>query len=66
MIISHLSPFNLLLVSHFLSMGQSFQEWTKRNLWKTAFKKLEGCLQADHITLNFLKAVLHKFHWVHP
>ena len=21
-------------------MGQSIQEWTKRNLWKTAFKKL--------------------------
>ena len=22
-------------------MGQSIQEWTKENLWKTAFKKLE-------------------------
>ena len=23
------------------SMGQSIQEWTKQNLWKTAFKKFE-------------------------
>ena len=23
-------------------MGQSIQEWTKRNLWKKAFKKFEG------------------------
>ena len=23
-------------------MGQSIQEWTKLNLWKTAFKKFEG------------------------
>ena len=23
-------------------MGQSTQEWTKKNLWKTAFKKFEG------------------------
>ena len=22
-------------------MGQSIQEWTKQNLWKTAFKKFE-------------------------
>ena len=22
-------------------MGQSIQEWTKQNLWKTAFKKIE-------------------------
>ena len=25
-------------------MGQSIQEWIKGNLWKTAFKKIEGCL----------------------
>ena len=24
-----------------LQLGQSIQEWTKRNLWKTAFKKFE-------------------------
>ena len=23
-------------------MGQAIQEWTKQNLWKTAFKKFEG------------------------
>ena len=23
-------------------MEQSIQEWTKQNLWKTAFKKFEG------------------------
>ena len=32
------------------NMGQGIQEWTKQNLWKTAFKKFEviwsakGCL----------------------
>ena len=36
-------------------MGQSIQEWTKWNLWKSA----------DHITSNLLKAVFHKFHLVH-
>ena len=43
-------------------MGESIQEWTKSNLWKTAFKKIA---QTDHITLNFLKAVFHKFQLVH-
>ena len=23
-------------------MGQNIQEWTRQNLWKTAFKKFEG------------------------
>ena len=27
-------------------MGQSIQEWTKQNLWKTAFKKSEGLCSA--------------------
>ena len=27
-------------------MGQSIQEWTKQNLWKTAFKKFEGVWSA--------------------
>ena len=27
-----------------LYMGQSIQEWTKLNFWKTAFKKFKGCL----------------------
>ena len=26
-------------------MGQSIQEWTRENLWKTAFKKFEGVRQ---------------------
>ena len=26
----------------YLQMGQSTQEWTKYNLWKTTFKKFEG------------------------
>ena len=25
-----------------INMGQSIQEWTKSNLWKTAFRKFEG------------------------
>ena len=25
-------------------MGQSIQEWTKQNLWNTAFKFFKGCL----------------------
>ena len=37
-------------------MRQSIEEWTKWNLWKTAFA------YTDHITSNFLKAVFHKFH----
>ena len=24
------------------NVGQGIQEWTKKNLWKTAFKKFEG------------------------
>ena len=27
-------------------MGKSIQEWTKQNLWKTAFKKFEGVWSA--------------------
>ena len=29
-----------------LQMGQSIQEWTKQNLWKTAFKMFEGIWSA--------------------
>ena len=48
-------------------MGQSTEEWTKCNFWRTAFKKFEVMLSAqeDYITSNFLKAVFHKFHSVH-
>ena len=41
-------------------LSPSFQEWTKQNLWKTAFEKFE-----EHIPSNFLKAVFHKFYLVH-
>ena len=49
------------------NLGQSIQEWIKRSLWKTAFKKFEvmWCAKADYITSNFLKAVFNKFHLVH-
>ena len=40
-------------------MGQDIREWTKKNLWKTAFKKFVS----GHITSNILKAVFHKFVW---
>ena len=47
-------------------MGQRIQ-WTKQNLWKTAFKKFERIWSAwaDNILSNFLKAVFHKFYLVH-
>ena len=43
--------------------GPSILEWTKKNLWKTVFKKFEviWSAQANHITSDFLKAVFHKF-----
>ena len=44
------------------SMGQGIQEWTKQNLWKTAFKKFEG-ISSDHINSNFLKAIFRKFYF---
>ena len=28
-------------------MGQGIQEWTKSNLWKTAFKKIEAIWSAQ-------------------
>ena len=47
-------------------MGRSIQEWTKKALWKTAFKWFEviWSAEADHITLNFVKAVFHKFYFI--
>ena len=46
---------------------RSIQEWTKLNLWKTAFIKFEGTWSAwaDHTPSNFLKTVFHKFYLVH-
>ena len=43
------------------------QEWTKQNLWKTAFKKFEliWSAWAEHITSKFLKAVFHIFLLIH-
>ena len=48
-------------------MGQIFQEWTKQNLRKTGFKKLEGYgLLKQTISLQiFLNTVFHKFYLVH-
>ena len=40
----------------FVYLGQGVQEWTKQNLWKTAFKKFEVIC-----TSNFLKAVFPNF-----
>ena len=37
-------------------MGQSIQEWTNQNLWKTAFKNFEA-------PSDFLKAVCHEFYF---
>ena len=51
----------------FEDIGPSIQEWTKWNLWKTAFKdlKLYGLLKQTIITKHFLKAVFHKFNLIH-
>ena len=47
-------------------MKQSTQERTKENFWNTDFKKSEviWSVRTDHITSNFLKAVLHKIYLV--
>ena len=29
-----------------INLGQSIQEWTEQNFWKTAFKKIEGLWSA--------------------
>ena len=42
---------------HSWHLGQSIQEWTKSNLWKTAFEKSERICPS-----NFLKAVFLKFY----
>ena len=49
-----------------LHLGQGIHEWTKQNLWKTAFKIFEVIWSAlaDLITSNFLKGVFHKFYLV--
>ena len=47
-----------------LNMGQNIQEETKLNSWKTAFKKFE-VIGSAYVTSNLLKAVFHKFHFVH-
>ena len=53
---------------HYHYMKQSIQEWTKVNLWKTAFKKFggisfklfKGCLQQILFSL-FLNTLSHIF-----
>ena len=45
-------------------LGQSIQEWTKLNLWKTAFKKFE-VIQADvpfKEIIEIIEYTLHKIH----
>ena len=39
---------------------ESIEKRTKKNLWKTAFKKFE--VKQNHFTSNFLKAVFHNFY----
>ena len=48
--------------AHGYQMILSIQEWTQENLWKTAFKKLEGIwlLKADH-TINSTWSILEYF-----
>ena len=45
-------------------LGQSIQEWTKLNLWKTAFKKFE-VIQCDvpfKEIIEIIEYTLHKIH----
>ena len=42
-------------------MGQSIQEWTKSNLWKTAFKKFEGVRSTLRKSANFTWLILEYF-----
>ena len=46
-------------------MKHSIKEWTKQNLWNTAFKKfgLIWSVLTDHSTPNFLKAVFLKLYF---
>ena len=48
-------------------LRQSIQEWTKKKLWKTAFKKFQLLRSAWVWPYHFLflKAVFHKFYLVH-
>ena len=48
-------------------LRQRIQEWTKKKLWKTAFKKFQVLRSAwvRPYRLTFLKAVFHKFYLVH-
>ena len=48
----------------FMYLGQSIQEWTKLNLWKTAFKKFE-VIQSDvpfKEIIEIIEYTLHKIH----
>ena len=40
-------------------MGQSIQEWTKQNLWKTAFKKFYLLLLISLLTFFFIGIIQH-------
>ena len=72
MICSQKNLNSLFLRSKEAYLGQSIQEWTKENLWQTAFKKFEGVWsawyglpKAEHTPSNFVKAVFHKFYLDH-
>ena len=39
-------------------MGQSIQEWTKQNLWKTAFKNLKEYALGRPYTFKFFEGCL--------
>ena len=52
--ISKMSFFDMLL----LYMMQSIQEWTRQNLWKTAFKKFEGVWNPTNASVTFILKVI--------
>ena len=57
-----LNPFNSSVKFH---VGQSIQEWTKLNLWKTTFKRAEVIWSAytNHITSIFQRLSATNFTW---
>ena len=47
-------------------LKQSIQEWSKKTLWKTVFKKIVVIwfLKTDHTTSIFLRLVSHKLYLI--
>ena len=47
-------------------LGIRYSKMDQVKFVEDGFKKFEGVCRGTYIPLNFLKAVFHKFHLVHP